>query len=460
MKRKNLRALLITLLYIALTLSLSACGCTHDYDDWEIVKEATCLENGKKERECDKCGKEQSKSIPKSGHDYEQELTTEASCHGNGEYTYTCKFCEDSYTEAIPSTKYSSTEIHDMFINSVGEVTVYDKNNYELGLGSCFVYKENGTLLTNYHVIEGACYADVTFGDDTYEVEKVLAYDKDLDIAVLKISKTGMDAVPLCYEDHDVGSTVYAFGSSQGMTSTFSNGMITYSNRDVDGVTYVQHDVPISSGNSGGPLINEYGEVIGINTWTVVDSQNLNFAIHLSQLDALDYSSAMTLEEVYQKECDVYSLLKEYIITNGEYDAEDGFYTIKNTEYYSSDYSTTYTRLSYYFVESDTFSFDLSVDEGDYWVYVYFEIDPDVDGTYFWSYFDYEDYTMSGIMVAETFDDSTSLSYDDHYISEASTRWDVRELSSMLMVEICSSISTDYADLGITAADLGFNHFD
>lgn len=60
---------------------------------------------------------------------------------------------------------------------------------------------------------------------------------------------------------------------------------LSFSCREVDGVKHVQHDVPISSGNSGGPLINNYGEVIGVNTWTLLDSQNLNFAILVSEFD-------------------------------------------------------------------------------------------------------------------------------------------------------------------------------
>ena len=72
---------------------------------------------------------------------------------------------------------------------------------------------------------------------------------------------------------------------------TFSSGLISAAPRTIDGVKYVQHEAPISTGNSGGPLINKYGEVIGINTMYVNNAQNLNFAIHLSELDNLDYST-------------------------------------------------------------------------------------------------------------------------------------------------------------------------
>ena len=85
------------------------------------------------------------------------------------------------------------------------------------------------------------------------------------------------------------------------MTATFSQGIITAVNRKIEGVTYIQHDAAISPGNSGGPLLNKYGEVIGINTWTLEDSQNLNFAVSSSVLLEMKYSTPLTMEQFYDK---------------------------------------------------------------------------------------------------------------------------------------------------------------
>lgn len=488
---KRLRFCLILILSLVLTLCLSACGCRHDYGEWEVVREATCLKEGRQERECEKCGDVKSKSIPKGDHDYkdgdiltpatcledgemeqvcsvcddtktvavpkgdhdyQQEVTAVAGCHGNGTYTYTCSLCDDTYTEDIPTTTYTATEIHNMYLDSVGEVVVYDKQGNELGLGSCFVYKQDGTLITNYHVIEGAYSADVTFGDKSYSVDKVLAYDIDIDIAILKISADGLDAVTLCDEDHNVGDAVYAFGSSKGLTATFSDGMITYSNREVGGVAYVQHDVPISGGNSGGPLINAYGEVIGINTWTVVDSQNLNFAIHLSELDNLVYGNAMTLTEVYEEECDPYKKMKSYAMSEGEY--SNGSYSVLMATETGSDYEY-YWILSYY-TDSDTVALMMALDDA---TIAGVAVDSETSGFYKWVYTDSYDYTMSGWMSAGSFTGNDTLSCTDSNVSSYSLETALRELATIMIRYTCTNMDSIIGDLGITAADLGFTNF-
>ncbi len=166
----------------------------------------------------------------------------------------------------------TASEVHDKAEESVGEVVTYNQSGTELSLGSCFVYTRDGKLVTNYHVIEDAYSVKVTIDETTYGVQKVLAYDKDIDLAVLKINANNLAPLELDESTQEVGKPVYAFGSSKGLTATFSQGIITYADRIMDGVHYVQHDAAISSGNSGGPLINEYGKVIGINTMTMRDS--------------------------------------------------------------------------------------------------------------------------------------------------------------------------------------------
>ena len=127
----------------------------------------------------------------------------------------------------------------------------------------------------------------------------MLAYDANIDLAVCKINATGLDFATICKKPVNVGETVYAIGSSRGMTNTYSQGIITYANRVVDNVSHIQHDASITNGNSGGPLINIYGEVIGINTWGISNSQNLNFAVFTKELDNLSYSSPISFADFY-----------------------------------------------------------------------------------------------------------------------------------------------------------------
>lgn len=491
------RRMICLLITVALIGSmLCACGHEHDFGRWKTDKEATCTEDGQKIRVCD-CGEEETKAIAAKGHtegewitdrepgciqngskhqicsvcnetiatenlsslgghDYESQITTPSSCSHDGLTTYTCTVCSDTYTDPIIHPVYTATEIHSNYLGSVGEILTYDRSGNEYSLGTCFVYSEDGMLITNYHVIEDGYSAKVTFGDDVYTVSSVLAYDKDIDIAVLKINASGLTPAVLCSSNHNVGEVVYAFGNSQGLTSTFSDGMITYSNRELDGVQYVQHDAPISSGNSGGPLINKFGEVIGINTWTVRDSQNLNFAIHVSELDNLTYGDPLTMAQFYEKECNAFVRMKNYIISEGTY-TSSGYYRLSLGYSYSSDYTYTYTRRAYYYPDSNNITLDFLIDDGEDWAY--FTISDPIDGIYTWHYMDeYYDY-IAGTLYASTFNSDTLLEYSDYSYSSYYQVEYARELASAMISALCSYIDSDFEDCGVTSADLLFSNF-
>lgn len=388
-------------------------------------------------------------------HEYQQTVTQDASCSTTGELKYTCEHCNHFYTEEFEAETFSSTEIYDRYVQSVGEVITYDATGAEVALGTCFVYTADGELITNYHVIEDACSAKVNLNGKSYNVQYVLAYDKDIDLAVLKINASGLTPVTICEKNHATGATVFALGSSRGLEYTMSQGIITYSNRELDGVVYVQHDAAISGGNSGGPLINEYGEVIGINTMTIRDSQNLNFAISVDEIDNLVFGDPMTMQQVFDKECNPYLRLKNFIINNGTYYSNSGgYYKLLLGTLYSSDYTSKYTRYAYYYVSDGDITLDLLVDDGDYWVY--FIIDEDVDGVYSWSYFDDYDYEMRGELYADSYDSDTLLGYSYNNISSSSIRTSVRKLASSMMNLLLAYLDQDLADAGLDAEALGF----
>ena len=128
-------------------------------------------------------------------------------------------------------------------------------------------------MVTNYHVVSGASSVQVTlYNGDTYDANGI-GGDSDYDVAVLKINASGLQPVTLGESaDVNVGDTVLAIGNPLGveLRGTLTNGIISAINRDVqvEGrvMTLLQTTAALNNGNSGGPLINEYGQVIGINT--------------------------------------------------------------------------------------------------------------------------------------------------------------------------------------------------
>lgn len=423
----------------------------------------SCTTDGKTEgRHCGVCGTVlvAQTVVPATGHVYDSgEIITEATCNQDGEKKYTCtaQGCDHSYTEAYALPTYTATELYELSVKYVGEIITYDKQGAELALGTGFVISSDGKIVTNYHVIEGACSAEITIDGKTYAIASVLAYDATIDLAVLKVNARGMTAATVCKEPVNVGETVYAIGSSRGMTNTYSQGIITYADRVVDGVSHVQHDASITNGNSGGPLINAYGEVVGINSWLISNSQNLNFAVFAGELDNLVYGTPMTLEELYAKEYNTFERLKAYIIANGTYLSSDDCYCLTLGTAYPSDRESTYTRLAFYYVEEDKVTMDLVVDDGVFWAY--FIIDEEVDGVYLWEFFAEGGYEMSGTFRAATFNSDTLLSYSDNNISSSSLRSSARELASALINLLCVYMDNDLAPANVTAEDLGFNHY-
>lgn len=179
--------------------------------------------------------------------------------------------------------------------------------NTDSGIGSGFFIDDN-TVVTNYHVIAGATSLNIQLKDgSTYDVDKILGYDKKLDIALLSVPVT---KIPLIINQHGVnsGETVYAIGSSLGLQGTFTKGIVTNASRIMDDVEYIQTDVAITYGNSGGPLLNSYGEVMGINNGGY-DGKNLNFAINIDQISKVNTEYPITASEFYKNNSSISNIV-------------------------------------------------------------------------------------------------------------------------------------------------------
>src|SRR2546425_807981 len=143
------------------------------------------------------------------------------------------------------------------------------------GAGSGFVIDPRGYILTNFHVVEGAQSIEVVLGDQSHHAAKFIGADQRNDVALIKIDPKGKKLVTLSLGDSaalQVGQKVLAIGNPFGFQSTLTTGIVSALGRTVQTsqTTFIdeaiQTDAAINRGNSGGPLINSHGEVIGINS--------------------------------------------------------------------------------------------------------------------------------------------------------------------------------------------------
>ena len=157
------------------------------------------------------------------------------------------------------------------------------------GLGSGFIVSPDGVILTNAHVVDGASDVTVKLTDRREFKAKVLGVDKPSDVAVLKIDAKNLPTVKLdTANDVKVGEWVVAIGSPFGFDNSVTAGIVSGKSRslpDSSYVPFIQTDVAVNPGNSGGPLFNAKGEVVGINSQIFTRSggyQGLSFAIPIN----------------------------------------------------------------------------------------------------------------------------------------------------------------------------------
>lgn len=190
----------------------------------------------------------------------------------------------------------TAQEVYRRVNPSVVTVVAQLKDGASLGTG--VIFTEDGYILTNYHVLEGGSDCTIYLENDHSYAAKYVAGDADSDLAVLKTDLTGLPAAQFGdSEKLTVGDQVYAIGNPLGyeLRGTLTDGIVSAINRDVwvDGrtMTLIQTNAALNSGNSGGPLINQYGQVVGINTIKMSSSysniEGLGFAIPSSTIRRL-----------------------------------------------------------------------------------------------------------------------------------------------------------------------------
>lgn len=166
--------------------------------------------------------------------------------------------------------------------------------------GSGFIISSDGYVITNYHVIAGAKAISVVPYQDSAKIVELIGYNSNMDIALLKINGTYS---PLSFGNSDnaeIGEKVIAMGNPFGLSFSVTEGIISSLHRvGSNGLkVYIQTDVPLNPGNSGGPLINKQGKVIGINNFKIGEAESLGFALESNQaVETINIISQERLEK-------------------------------------------------------------------------------------------------------------------------------------------------------------------
>lgn len=176
-----------------------------------------------------------------------------------------------------------------------GQIPHFPDKRVQRGTGSGFIISDNGQILTNAHVVDGADSVTVTLKDGRTLQGKVMGTDPLTDVAVVKIEASNLPKVKLGDSDNlQVGQWAIAIGNPLGLDNTVTTGIVSATGRSSSQigvgnkqVDFIQTDAAINPGNSGGPLLNANGEVIGMNTAIIQNAQGIGFAVPISKAQAI-----------------------------------------------------------------------------------------------------------------------------------------------------------------------------
>ena len=214
---------------------------------------------------------------------------------------------------AVPSDKhvYDAMELHARFASSVVLVDLYEdeealRKDRATASGSGFFITADGVAALCYHEIDGCSFARVTTSDGRrYDVTGVLAYDPLWDYAVVRVSRTDTEGNTVRFfpyldlGDSDAvcaGEPVFTLSNALGLVDNITDGLISNAAREVDDPDYrcIQLTAPISHGSSGGALFNCFGEVVGILCGAFTNGQNMNLAVPINLIAAVNLTGEGT----------------------------------------------------------------------------------------------------------------------------------------------------------------------
>ena len=252
----------------------------------------------------------------------------------------------DTESEALSATEaYNKVAPAAVVVSTKSVTQGYFMQTQEVeGIGSGFIINEEGYILTNYHVVKGAQEISVTLSNDVTTTAQVVNYDENQDVAMIKITDESVE-IPATVElgDSDAlqpGEEVIAIGTplSTELSSTVTKGIISATSRSVaveSGVTMnlIQTDAAINAGNSGGPLVNTKGEVVGINSSKISGEavEGIGFSIPINDIkDKIESLSKPILNLGISVRTIDESLSKQL-------NMEQGLYIVEVTEFSSAE---------------------------------------------------------------------------------------------------------------------------
>jgi|GEM_PF-5806821 len=186
----------------------------------------------------------------------------------------------------------SAEKIYETSTPSIITLSI-ERANGTQAVGTAFLAVRKGVAVTAWHVLKGARSITAKFSDGhEAKVTGVIDKDETRDVAYLGIESEDRPVLKIAEGDPRVGSRAYVIGSPRGMDFSISDGIISQTPLFGDDKLY-QFTCPVSPGNSGGPLLDAAGHVLGIVSWQLRDAQNLNFAVPGRTLGLLDESKAV-----------------------------------------------------------------------------------------------------------------------------------------------------------------------
>ena len=202
-----------------------------------------------------------------------------------------------SFSLAAPLT---AEEIYRLASPAVFFVEVFDADGERIKTGSGFFISETGHAITNYHVIIGGTTMRITTDDGSVlDVDGVYDFDRRTDSALIQVSGGPFPYLELADSSRLMtGATVFALGSPLGLQASFSRGIVSQAVRELIGMQFIQLDAAISSGSSGGALLDTTGRVVGVTTATMLGGQNINLAIPSNSFAVLSREAHVPLRSI------------------------------------------------------------------------------------------------------------------------------------------------------------------
>ncbi|MEE1056804.1 MAG: trypsin-like peptidase domain-containing protein [Acutalibacteraceae bacterium] len=189
--------------------------------------------------------------------------------------------------DSIIKTEKSFEELATL-AKSVVMISIHNPNGEIIGVGSGIMIGKEGFILTNNHVAKDGVFYSVHIENDNtvYQTDDIIKYNPLLDLALIRINRI-LTPIPVYHGTKPLvrGQKVVAIGSPLGLFNTVSDGIISGFRKKSNEVRMIQFTAPISSGSSGGAVLNMFGEVIGISTAGIDEGQNLNLAMDYNYIN-------------------------------------------------------------------------------------------------------------------------------------------------------------------------------